>query len=213
MTNLTNKIISISPQKRRNNRLTIQLESGDVFGISEDVFLSTPLTVGQSLNPKEIQEILSNESVIKIKNLILNLLSYRQRSCAELMRRMKEKGYDENVISPILVEFEEKGYVNDTEFAKMFAKHCICNKQMGRKLVLNEFYHHRIPNQILKPILDKLYDENPPESLIQGITNKRLKNKDKTQNEKNKLVNQLMRKGFSWGDMESIINKIDWQNK
>ena len=73
MTNLTNKIISISPQKRRNNRLTIQLESGDVFGISEDVFLSTPLTVGQSLNPKEIQEILSNESVIKIKNLILNL--------------------------------------------------------------------------------------------------------------------------------------------
>ena len=73
---LTHKIQSIVPQKKRKNRFTVTLESGDVFGLSEDVFLSMPLKVGQKLDAKELEILKSLESKTRIRDQALILLSY-----------------------------------------------------------------------------------------------------------------------------------------
>ena len=66
------KIQSIEPQKRRKNRFTITFESGDVFGISEDVLLSIPLSIGQTIDPNEFEKIQFLESSIGIKSSRIN---------------------------------------------------------------------------------------------------------------------------------------------
>ena len=101
------------------------MESGDVFGISGDVFLSNPLKVGQNLETKEISQLQSLDLKNRIRNQALNLLSFRQRSRAELFRRLNEKGHQIQYIEPILDDLESKGYLNDSEFAKMYAAHLI----------------------------------------------------------------------------------------
>ena len=50
---LNHRIISIKPQ-RSKNRFNITLESGDVFGISEDVLVSSKLSEGKYLSDKEL---------------------------------------------------------------------------------------------------------------------------------------------------------------
>ena len=59
----THKIQSIQSQKRYKNRFTITLESGDVFGISEDVLISNNLRTGQDLSLSQINNI---QQVVKI---------------------------------------------------------------------------------------------------------------------------------------------------
>ena len=51
------KIVSISPQKRRKGRYTVHLDTGDVFGLSEDVFISSKLGVGQTITRSELKAI------------------------------------------------------------------------------------------------------------------------------------------------------------
>ena len=93
------KIIDIQIQKRRNNRRSIFLDDGSVFGISEDVFLSIPVQIGDTLTDQKLDDILVADYQQKIMDVALNLLSYRMRSKAELMRRLKRKSF--KIIIPI----------------------------------------------------------------------------------------------------------------
>ena len=51
------KIVSISSQKRRKDRYTVNFDTGDVFGLSEDVFISSQLRVGQEITRTELDAI------------------------------------------------------------------------------------------------------------------------------------------------------------
>ena len=104
----------------------------------------------------------------------LILLSYRQRSRAELSQRLREKWHGQKVIESLLDEFESKGYINDSEFAKMYAAHLVEKKMTGKLAVRNKFFPHNIPDHILNPIIDKLYVSNPPLDLVKRIIDKKL---------------------------------------
>ena len=169
-----------------------------------------PLEVGQKLDTKELEMIKSFESKTRIKDQALILLSYRQRSRSELSQRLKEKGHGQKVIESLMDEFESKGYINDSEFAKMYATHLVGKKMTGKIAVRNKFYPHNIPDHILNPIIDKLYVSNPPLDLVKSIIDKKMQMRKRTQKEKTRLVNLLKRKGFVWDEIEPAINNIDW---
>ncbi len=169
-----------------------------------------PLKVGQNLDTKELETIKSLESKTRIKDQALILLSYRQRSRSELSQRLKEKGHGQKVIESLMDEFESKGYINDSEFAKVYATHLVEKKMTGKIAVRNKFFLHNIPDHILNPILDKLYDSNPSLDLVKNIIERRMQMRKRTPKEKNRLVNLLKRKGFVWDEIEPAINNINW---
>ena len=169
-----------------------------------------PLKVGQNLGAKELETIKSLESKTRIKDQALILLSYRQRSRSELSQRLKEKGHGQKVIESLMDELESKGYINDSEFAKMYATHLVEKKMTGKIAVRNKFFPHNIPDHILNPVLDKLYVSNPPLDLVKSIIERRMQMRKRTPKEKSRLVNLLKRKGFAWDEIEPAINNINW---
>ena len=168
------------------------------------------LNVGQKLDAKDLDVLKSLESKTKIRDQALILLSYRQRSRSELFKRLQEKGHGQKLIESLLDEFESKGYINDSDFAKMYATHLVEKKMIGKIAVRNKFYPHNIPDHILNPIIDKLYVSNPPLDLVKSIIDKKMQMRKRTQKEKTRLVNLLKRKGFVWDEIEPAINNFDW---
>ena len=168
------------------------------------------LNVGQKLDAKELGVLKSLESKTRIRDQALTLLSYRQRSRSELFKRLKEKGHRKKLIEALLDEFESKGYVNDSDFANIYATHLVEKKMIGKIAVRNKFYPHNIPDHILNPIIDKLYLLNPPLEIVKSIIEKKMQMRKKTTKEKTRLVNLLKRKGFVWNEIEPAINNIDW---
>jgi len=211
MSQQTHKILSIQPQKRHKNRFTVTLESGDVFGISEDVFISDRLAVGQELTTGQLSDILEKETIQKIKIKAITLLSYRQRSRAELFRRLNEKFDDKNFINLALDELTNNGYINDFEFAKMMISHLVVQKKLGRRAILNEMKQHQIESNKIDRILEKVFEKYPPESTVKLLVEKRMKYRDTSQKEKQKLVNYLTRKGFFWDEIEPGLQEISWK--
>lgn len=210
MSQQTHKITNIQPQKRHKNRFTITLESGDVFGISEDVFISERLSIGKLISKEDLSLIIENETKQKIKSKALTLLSYRQRSRAELYKRLNEKFQNETTIHQVLDELTQKGYLDDYQFAKMMMTHLIVQKKLGQRAVLNEMRTHQINPNALEEILEKILEEHSPKNTIEKIVEKRMQNKKSSLKEKQKLINFLTRKGFFWDDIEPIIQKISW---
>ena len=207
---LTHKIQSIVPQKKRKNRFTVTLESGDVFGISGDVLISNPLVVGQTLTKKTLEHLKHIETQQQIKLRVLRLLSYRERSRAEVTTLLKRKGYSEDDFVPVLDELDSKGYMDDKVFATKYASYLIKKKSLGRIAVKYKFSQHQIPHDMLNSILDELYMTYPPEEMVQQIMDKRISVHGNSLKEMKKLVNLLKRKGFRWQEIEPIINTVKW---
>ena len=203
------KIIDIQVQKRRKNRRSIFLDDGSVFGISEDVFFSIPVQIGDTITDRELDNILVADNQQKILDFALNLLSYRMRSKVELMHRLKRKKFNEDGIYFVMEKLETKGYVDDQKFARAFAREKVRRKLIGPMALRSEFSVHRLDPDILEYTLKKTYDEFPEYTLMDQLLAKRRvpMNKPLDITEKKNAVNALRNKGFSWDRIQEILVK------
>ena len=203
------KIIDIQIQKRRKNRRSIFLDDGSVFGISEDVFFSIPVQIGDTLTEQELDDILVADYQQKILDFALNLLSYRMRSKVELMHRLKRKNFNEDGIYSVMEKLETKGYVDDQKFARAFAREKVRRKLIGPMALRSEFSVHRLDPDILEYTLKKTYDEFPEHTLMDQLLEKRRvpMNKPLDIMEKKNAVKALRNKGFSWDRIQEILVK------
>ena len=203
------KIIDIKVQKRRKNRRSIFLDDGSVFGISEDVFFSMPVQIGDTLTDKKLDAILVADYQQKILDFAINLLSYRMRSKVELIHRLKRKKFNEDGIYSVMKILETKGYVDDQKFARAFAREKVKRKLIGPIALRSEFSVHRLDPDILEYTIKKTYDEFPEYTLMDQLLAKRRvpMNKPLDLKEKNNTVNTLRNKGFSWDQIQEILVK------
>ena len=203
------KIIDIQVQKRRKNRRSIFLDDGSVFGISEDVFFSIPVQIGDTLTDRKLDNILVADNQQKILDFALNLLSYRMRSKVELMHRLKRKNFNEDGIYAVMEKLETKGYVDDQKFAGVFAREKVRRKLIGPMALRSEFSVHMLDPDILEYTLKKTYDEFPEHTLMDQLLKKRRvpMNKLLDITEKKYAVGTLRNKGFSWDRIQEILVK------
>ena len=206
MKNLENEIVSILPQKKNKSRYTITFKSGKIIGLSETNLISYKISVGQKISSNLLSKIENKERMQSIKYKALNYISYRPRSKKEVNISLLRKGFHQDDIDQVLEELVAKGYLDDESFAQTYARYLIKNKRLGRIAVKNRFFVHDINQEVLNPILDKLYEKYPPDLLISEIIKKKKYPKDFDLICDKKLINHLRRKGFSWNEISAYFN-------
>ena len=83
------KVLDIQSQKRRKNRWSIFLDDGSVFGVSEDVFFSIPIHIGDTISEQVLNEILDSESKTKIYNLCSQGAAMEGVNCLHSISELK----------------------------------------------------------------------------------------------------------------------------
>ena len=200
------RVISVSPQKKRKNRYTVQLSNGDVFGISGDVLLSNPIHTGEVLNPKTIERLIGMEDLRKVRESALTLISYRMRSKKEIGFRLRKKGFAVTQIESTIKELEKKGLIDDEKFGLYFARDNVRRSLLGPIALKHRLKYHFSSFEMIEKICDNIYQEFPIESLIKKIIKKQSLNDLKNNSIiKKRLIGQLKRKGYFWSDIEPIL--------
>ncbi|MDC3166526.1 RecX family transcriptional regulator [Candidatus Marinimicrobia bacterium] len=196
MNELKLKVLSIKPTSRKNNYFNVTLENGDAYNLHEKSIIRYNIKENQSIENKIINQALNITEKEIIKNKIIVLLSYRQRSKKELKDIFLSKGYNIDNVLIVINKLEQRKYLDDKLFTKMMASHLIKEKKLGRYMVEQKLLHHGIDVSEMDPIVSDLYKKYPPLKKI-PIRNT-LKNKLK-------MINHLKRKGFHVDDINSII--------
>ncbi len=201
------KILKIKGQVRRPNRKTIFLDNGDVFGITEDVLISHSLVEGQTISESEIEKIKSDEHNSKALNSAYRLLSYRMRSEYEMINRLRQKDYDDNIITAVIEKLKANKYLDDAEFAIAFARDKIKSKRIGPIALKQEFIQHCLGKDLINEIINKVYAEFPVEELISRNIKKSMRDQNWQNDPKKKqrVIAMLKRKGFSWDNIAALF--------
>ena len=204
------QITAIKVNKKRPNRRSIFIDGQFAFTVSEGIFFQHNLEEGGEFSDKQIKELTTADEFDKAKQAAVNLLSYRPRSIKEVSNRLIHKGWNKDLADRVTGELVDKGYLNDEEFAAIFARDRAKNKCLGPVALKSELIKTGVAQKIIEQTIEAVYSKYPADELIQRLMKKRGIDLDVplVKKEKQRFINLLKRKGFTWDQMESVVKNL-----
>lgn len=152
------------------------------------------------------------ESEEALYDYAVRSLGRRMRTVAELKRLMRLRvpeasGVD--WIEAVVARLKDQKYLNDTQYAALFARARQENQRFGKRRVQQDLMVKGVHAEIITKTLDSSYGELDEEELArQYIARKRI---PKPQDEKQsaRVVRRLLRAGYSTGVIFRVLKKWD----
>ncbi len=137
------------------------------------------------------------------------ILAIRSHSIQELKTKLSRKTNDDNSITQVITYLTEKGYLNDTEFAKSFVNSRL-SRHLGPALLKYELGRRGIAPNIINQVLKKTLDVDSQLNLARSFLDKKFPISLPFLEFRKKAYPALMRKGFG---SQAISSAIDERRK
>lgn len=143
-------ISKIEVQKKRAYRYSLFVQDTFIIGVSEYTLTSLNLSKGLSLTHSLLDKIKESENYYFARDYFMRLLGRRSHSKAELQRKGIKKGYPKAQAQHILNELEEKGYLNDRDFAFAFTRDKLKTGKWGAHKICGALAQKGVSKPIIK---------------------------------------------------------------
>ena len=167
------KIVRIKRSTKYSDRIIIHLDDKSVFRIPEDVFVLNVLHEGDEVTLEEIESYGKKMRLQEARDSAFRLLGYRMRSIAEMRKRLKEKGFEDEETERTVDYLIDQAYLDDKEFGQAFVREKVRNKKIGPKALKSELFPHNLSPELTEFLLDNVYREFDMISLIESHLIKR----------------------------------------
>ena len=198
------RISKIEIQKKNKKRYNLYSDDIFLFGVSEDTLIHFQINKGSEYSETTLFEIQAYEEQVQCLFQAYRYLSRRPHLTAEIIRKLRLKGYENSLIQLVIQTLQEKKYLNDPDFIQLFVSDQIRLKHSGPLLIKKKLLEKGAKSEAVDTVLSEDYPDHKQFNNAQKLLNKKLQNNPKI--EKEKLVRFLQQKGFPW----DIIRLIDW---
>ena len=144
----------------------------------------------------------NKEAVNKAIEVSVKFCSYRERSEKEVIQKLSDKEFSKEIITSTLRKMKDLNFVNNLRFAKSFSRGKNRGNRWGKIKIRYELVGKGLNDEEITIGLDSIDSKMYEQSLKKNIEIFRKKNKN---DNKNKLIGHLARKGF---EMNLILNYI-----
>ena len=189
------KITDIQRQKKNDERFSIFIDNEFKFGLSAVDVAFFKLKIDDEIAEERYNYILDNVIFCKARDRALKYLSFKARTEYEVIKKLQEYDYSEEIIFRVLEILKKYNYIDDELFSKSYIKDRVHLKGYGKFKIKYELQERGIHESIIEECLS-----NAPlselENAIKYISKKTKNPSD--QKERNRIYNALLRRGFSY---------------
>ena len=203
-------VTKVSPQKHDHQRVSVYLDGEFAFGLLCDLAVKYRIHPGKELNIDEQQELLEQDRFVRAKLAALEYIAYKPRTEGEVRQKLRSRRFQEETIDSVLERFRELGYLDDETYARSFAKSRLRSKGYGPRRIEQDLRKRGVDRTTIAHTLQELEEtENPLEAALQQAEKrwKRLQSENDPRKRKKKLMDFLLRRGFSY----DIVKKATQQ--
>lgn len=169
--------------------------------VSGKTVLENGLSVGKKVSSDELSKLEAKSTEDKLNHMALRYISLRLRSEGEVRTYLKRKGADQPTIAALVAKYKELGLIDDEYYAKAFIHDKMLHSAKSRRKLSYELSKRQIAEEMIETSLNE-ERFNDQESLKKLIVQKRQNPKYK---DDLKLMQYLVRAGFSYGDVKDAI--------
>lgn len=201
------RITKLSQVKRDPERVSVYIDNIYVGTIYIDRLRELKLQEGSILE-KELAERLYRQIDISLGlKLAMNKLSYRQRSIREIEIVLRRAWLSKEVVSEVIDFLMMRGYLNDSEFAKVVAQTYSKRKlPIGKRAIRSKMISKGIASELIDEALEEIESDI---ELARKTAQAGLKRYEKYDGyEKRKRLSVfLYQKGFSWDVIREVLDE------
>lgn len=208
------KITSIEPQKRNKNRFSLYIDDKFYMGVDQEVIIKHFLTKDMEVDEEFLNDIIKTEEKNKAINTACNYLGFKPRTEKEVRTKLKDKGFDEDIINNTIEFLYKYDYLNDYNYGKLLINDKKTFKKAGKGLLKQELYKKGINKDIIEELVEESYDYDEEYSMAYEVALKKyklIKNEDKNAIYR-KLSSLLARKGYSFDIINKVIKEVSNNN-
>lgn len=200
------RIIEMKPSKS-GETYKVWLDCGECAVIETETVLKFHLKDELTLTDEEFDEVLNDSAYLSSRRRAFNILSYHAVSEKQLFNKLTQKGADEDTANRVVLKMRELGLVDDKALLKEKIRHLSEVKKYGEKRIVADLMLKGFDKN---DILNTLHDLEPDDfktvcEIIEKKYQSELEGGDiKT---RQKVVNALVRRGFSYDVIKSAIQE------
>ncbi len=203
------KITKIEYQKKNKERFNIYIDDEYGFSVDISILIKYSLKKGMELDDALVDDILSSEEKISVYNYGISVLSRYAKSECELRLKMKNKGFEPQLIDNAISTLKERKYLDDERYCEMFINDKINISKHGVRKIKEALYYKGIDKEIIEEKIKNISAESEEErAFILGEI--KLLNIKENDNRKKmaKLSNYLIGKGFEYETVNKTVRKL-----
>ena len=197
--------------KKGKNDVTIQLDDDKYLILKLEVFLKSGLKKGDEISEDRFSFLIEQNKLFYIKQKAFRLLGRRQHSSSELRRKLWNKDYEQKLIDEVIEDLSKNGYIDDTEFIRVFMAEKSKTKNWSRKRIKSELIKRGLDSKLIDKILSEQYSESDYDNAstvakkkVEVLTKRNLEKKEL----RTKLSTYLFSKGFDYEVIKDVVNQI-----
>ena len=132
----------------------------------------------------------------------LNIITYKDRTTAELRKKLADKGYESSEIDEVIAKLAEYNYVDDQRYAMRFAKER--SESRGVRVIRMELKNKGVSDSSIALAMEEL-DTDECET-VEKLLRRRYGNEDlRDEKIRNRAYGYLQRRGFSYDTISKGI--------
>lgn len=200
---MAGKITALKYQKKNPDRVSVYLDGRFALGLP--AFVAAKLRQGQFLSDAEIESLQEQGSVETAYNRVLNYLSYRPRSQAEVVAYLEKRDLPESQIETITGRLERAGLLDDEAFARYWVENRERFRPRGLRALRYELWGKGISQEVTDRVLASI-DTSASAYRAAGKKARQLSHLDRKTFER-KLVEYLARRGFDYEEAREVAGR------
>ena len=201
-----NKITRLTVQKKNPDRVNVYLDGAFAFGLYQDT--AAWLEVGQVLSDEKITELLSADHKREVLVKALEFISYKPRTVRETKQKLREAGFEEELISQTIREIKREGLLNDERYAEQWVEERQRLRPRSSRVLAMELRRKGISDTLIQSAIEDVDDF---QSAYEVASNRIYKYEGLSEFDfRRKLGNYLYGKGYSWDVISDVQDKL-WE--
>lgn len=204
---------------KRGDRVNLFINDKFAFSIAQNLIADFALYVGKDLSETDLEEIQTKDLELRYFDKVLNLIARRPRSEFEIRRYLKGKLYKEEncekFIDKLVDILKRKNYLDDFEFAKWWVGNRMRFKPRGKYLIKQELKSKGIEENLIDKALRSEKFTSQEEfcfALELGKNKMRLLGNLKEDKDRKKVLDFLLRKGFSYHVAWEVLKRLEYRS-
>lgn len=205
-------VTAIKSSQKNEHRANIFINDKFAFSLDISQVVDFKLKVGKTLTDGEIEKLKRASNFGKLYQRTLEWVLFCPRSIREtrnyLRRKQferKEYGITEEDIEKVLETLINKKYLDDERFAEYYAENRFIKKGISKRRLRLELMKKGIDSERIEEVLAKNFRDES-EEIKKIIARKRSRYTDE------KLIQYLVRQGFDYQLVSSLVAETDLQN-
>lgn len=203
------RITAITPQKRNKCFYNIHIDYEYFCSLDDETIYRMKLKEDMEVDAELLMKASEEAAYKKALNYSLNILARNYKTKSELMKKLKEKEYNEDTIKAVLEKLEEYSYLNDEQYVEAFIRSKQDTSQgLNKRTLYNKLLQKGVDKELIQQSLENS-DIDEYQNALQAAQKKLRSIKGNAKDKKAKLYTFLLYKGFNYEICNKVLNNIE----